>query len=607
LRKQVRTFFVCIVLSCASAGVAIGQTKPAPTPSPKPQAPRQAAFDLADYGVTFQPDARLIVVMAALDAAGFDPVPAGREASVFRARVRKDQADLDPALRQKLRGFFERNKLPAPATAADQAARYVSLAFVLGPPPELAAPERSEDLPAGVLEVLDFTPMLREFYRRSVMDERLVTYMRAYQTEGDRLRPSTSDLVRSVVSYLHTRPMTVSGERVLIKPNSTKKNAPRAYTIREHDRHFYIVPDLLAAPGTINLRVIADDYYAIVPEGTDPTSSELRRAYLQYVIDPLMLRFNKEIAERREPLRQLLKQREKSEESVTPDVFIAVSRSLVAAADARYNELLRLQRLNLATRERFNQAKTDTERSAISAEIQTTNASIKDETVAQLADEYEHGAVLDFFFAEQLQGIEVSGFDIANFFPDMIASFDPVREAKRPEEYGAARARVVAARQERLAKRSQVDTSTYTPAEAARASALIKKLSDIEQILIQKDYNAAEARLLDLSKEYPGDPRVFFAMAQTKSVAAADATDENVQAERLKAALTNYRLAVESASPETDRALVSRAHEAMGRIHAFFDQKQEAANEFEAAIKIGDVAGGAYKAAVEGKKKLEQP
>ena len=64
---------------------------------------------------------------------------------------------------------------------------------------------------------------------------------------------------------------------------------------------------------------------------------------------------------------------------------------------------------------------------------------------------------------------------------------------------------------------------------------------------------------------------------------------------------------MEAASPETDRALVSRAHEAMGRIHAFFDQKTEAANEFEAAIKMGDVLGGAYKAAVEGKKKLEQP
>ena len=148
---------------------------------------------------------------------------------------------------------------------------------------------------------------------KSGIDERLASYLRAYQAEGDRLRPPTADMVRSLLSYLHTRPITVTGERVLVRaPTASKKksNAPRAYALREHERHFYIVPDLLAAPGTINLRVIADDYYAIVPEGTDPTSSELRRAYLQYVIDPLMLRFNKEIAARREPLRQLLKERE---------------------------------------------------------------------------------------------------------------------------------------------------------------------------------------------------------------------------------------------------------------------------------------------------------
>ena len=90
-------------------------------------------------------------------------------------------------------------------------------------------------------------------------------------------------------------------------------------------------------------------------------------------------------------------------------------------------------------------------------------------------------------------------------------------------------------------------------------------------------------------------------------MAAADATDEDVQARRLQGALTNYRLAIEATSPETDRALVSRAHEAMGRIHAFLDHKAEAASEFEAAIKIGDVRGGAYKEALDGKKKLEQP
>jgi len=609
--KHIRSFSLigAVIVLFSGVWVANSQTRPVPSPTPAPaprQEQREPSFNLSDYGVSFQPDPRLIVVMAALDAAGFDPTP-GRQPSAFRTRVKKDQADIDPSLRERLRGFFERNKLPAPATPAEQAARYVSLAFVLGQPPALDAPDRSEDLPAGVLEVLDFAPLVREFYRRSNMDERLVLYVRAAQAEGDRLRQPTSDLVRSVLSYLHTRPITITAERVAVKSPDNKKNNVKAYSVREHERHFYIVPDLLAAPGTTNLRVIADDYYAIVPEGTNPTSSELRRAYLQYVVDPLMIRFNREIAARRDPLRQLLKEREASTEgSVTPDVFIAVSRSLVAGADARYSEILKLQRLINSSRERLSKAKTDAERAAIGKEATAASDSIKDETIAQLADDYEHGAVLAFYFAEQLKGIEVSGFDVANFFPDMIASFDPARESKRPAEYAEPRARVAAARKERLAKRTEA-AATYSPEEASRASALVKALSDIEQVLLQKDYKGAEARLRDLLKEYPGEPRIFFALAQTSSVAAGDATDEDVQAQRLKAALTNYRLAVQAAAPETDMALVSRAHEAMGRIYAFLDQKTEAANEFEAAIKMGEVAGGAYKAAVEGKKKLEQP
>ncbi len=115
--------------------------------------------------------------------------------------------------------------------------------------------------------------------------------------------------------------------------------------MREHVRRFFIVPDLLAAPGAINFRVIGDEYYAIVPEGTDPVSSELRRAYLQYVIDPLMLRFNQAIAGRRDQIKQIISEREKAGATVTPDVFIVVSRSLVAAADARFEESKRLEAL----------------------------------------------------------------------------------------------------------------------------------------------------------------------------------------------------------------------------------------------------------------------
>jgi len=45
----------------------------------------------------------------------------------------------------------------------------------------------------------------------------------------------------------------------------------------------------------------------------------------------------------------------------------------------------------------------------------------------------------------------------------------------------------------------------------------------------------------------------------------------------------------------------------MGRILAYLDKKDEALKEFDEAIKIGPVTGGAYDDAIAGKKKLNQP
>ena len=594
---------------CASGGA---QQKPVTTSSPAPSqhvpVPQRqpASFDLTTYGVSINIEPRLIIMMAALEAAGLDATPAGSEPSVFRAQVRRDLANLDPDLRTRLRRFYERNKLPAPATPADQAARYVSLALALGPPPLLEAPERSEQLPGSLLEVLDFAPLVREFYQRSGLEEKMIAYTRAYQGEGDRLRQPTAAMIQEVLSYLHTRPITVATERVPVTaPSAKKKNDQRAFTTRQHERHFFIVPDLLAVPGTVNFRVIADDYYTVVPEGTDPTSSELRRAYLQYVIDPLVLRFNRQIADRREQIRQVLAEREKAGATVSPDAFLSVSRSLVAGADARFDESRKIDRVTLDARARLASAKSDDARQAIVKETQAAITAIQDETVARLADDYERGAVLAFFFAEQFKEIESSGFDISNFLVDMIALFDPAREANRLNEVAAARNRALAARQARLSARAAVNEPPfYTEAEEARAAVLVKQLGEIEKILQTKDYPTAEGRLKALLKDYSREPRIFFALAQTSSVAAADATDEEVQAQRLKSALTNYRLAVEAASPETDRALISRAHVAMGRIYGFLENNAEAVKEFDEAIKIGEIAGGAYREALEGKSKL---
>ena len=610
MRKQ---FSVVLLLSgLLSTGPAPAQTAGQQTPRPAGQTPpaRQAqaerpaaSADLAEYGVRIEPEPRLTVMMAALEAAGLELTPAGAQVSPLRARVRADLAGLDADLRARMQTFFKRNRLAEPATPAEQAARYVSLAYVLGPPPAFDAPARTDDLPSGVLEVLDFAPLLREFYRSSGIDGRLPEYVAASREAGGRLRPGAAEMARSVLAYLHTRPVLSIFERVPGRPSNDKSKRP-VTTTREKERRFYLVPELLAAPGAINFRVIGDDYFAVVPPGTDPASSELRRAYLQFVFDPLVLRFNREVAARRAEIRTLLdEERARTKSDVTPDVFLAVARSLVAAADARMTEAARVGALTGQTRARLAAAKSDAERAALTKQLQEERAAAEDATAAQLADAYERGAVLAFFFAEQLRGLESSGFDVAAFLPDMLSSFQLPRERGRPAEYAAARQRHLE-RRKALAARA-AETGAADPAsEDPRRAALIKSLEEVNELLRQKNHAEAERRLRALSSEFPGEPRIFFALAQAASLSAEQAFDADLQAQRLRLALGHYRMAVERASADTDRALLCRSHAAMGRILAFLERNDEAAGSFDAALQSCEAGTPAYRDALAGKRAL---
>lgn len=614
-----RNFFIVIslILLCSTPAFAQGTPSPQTTPRTTQTAPpNQSSFDMSDYGVRIQPDVRLIVVMAALDAAGFDPSPEGEKPGAFRAQLRRDQIDLDADLRARLRRFYEGHRLhqenSTEPSAAEQASRYVSLAYALGPSPTFEAPARTDDLPGGLLEVLDFAPLVREFYRKSGLEERIPGYMHSYVAAGDELRQGTASMVRNVLSYLHTRPQTVVIERVPVdKPGTEKKkNAPQAYTTRERERRFFIVPDLLAVPGSINFRVIGDDYYAVVPYGTNPASSELRRAYLQYVVDPFVLRYNREISERRPALRTLIDDVAKaSGKTLSPDVYLAVSRSLVAAADIRLDELAKLDALARRTQAQLAQTSDAAKGATIVKDSQGQQAAINDEAIAQLADAYERGSVLAFYFTEQLRGTETSGFDISSSFSDMIASFDPARENRRIAENAAARTRGQAAQKARRDARDvRREASSLDEEDTSPRAVLLKRLIEVDAILRLRNYAEAESRLKALLQEFPGEPRIFFALGETSSLSAREATDEEVRDKRLNDALSNYRFAVNSATTETDPGLLSRAHQAMGSILAFQERDAEALKEFDAAIKIGpEVPNNAYEKAVEGKKRLQQP
>jgi tetratricopeptide (TPR) repeat protein len=367
---------------------------------------------------------------------------------------------------------------------------------------------------------------------------------------------------------------------------------------------------LLAVPGSINFRVIGDDYFAVVPFRANPASSELRRAYLQYVLDAFVLRYNREVSTRRDALKKLIDDVAKTTgNTLSPDIFLTVSRSLVAAAETRLGELAQLDTLSRRAQSQLTQTTDASRRAAIVRQSQEERARISDEAIAQLSEAYERGDVLAFYFNEQLRGTESSGFDISGSFSDMIASFDPAREARRLTENAEARTRGLASQKARreAAQKAAQDNATDADDASPRA-VLLKRLIEVDDLLRSRNYAEAESRLRALVSEFPGEPRIFFALGETASLSAREATDEVVRDERLDKALANYRLAVNSATVETEPGLLSRAHYAIASILAFLERNDEAMKEFDAAIKIGrNVPGNAYDQAVEGKKRLMQP
>src|SRR5215210_7121054 len=165
------------------------QPKLTPTPPPSPQQQQQRQqqqpFDLSGYGVRIEPDRRLIVVTAALEAAGLE-TPLSKDGEVFRARLKNDLQPLNDDTRQKLQTFITQYKRRhQKETPAEIAAPFVSLAYALTPVPELQDPLRSVDLPADLLEVFDFAPLVREFYRRSTINANLEDYVKEYQKAGN--------------------------------------------------------------------------------------------------------------------------------------------------------------------------------------------------------------------------------------------------------------------------------------------------------------------------------------------------------------------------------------------------------------------------------------
>lgn len=572
-----------------------------------------AGFDLSNFGVRVEPDKRVMIVLATLEAARTTseagdtaPIintPLSAEGTKFRELLRSDLAELNPDLRSRISAFvLQYKKRNSQKSDAELVAPFISMAYALGPLPELADPVVTSDLPGSLLDVLDFAPLVRDFYRRSNMAGNIAEYTKTYQKAADgQLRTSAREMVSDLLGYLHTRPQVYFEERTRVETqrSGSKKTTLRKTETRSRERRFYIVPEMLAPVGTVTFVNVKDDYYVVVPADADLTFSEVRRGFLQFVIDPIVLANAKEINTIRDSVKALLDERRKVDPNVSPDVYLTISRSLVAAIDAKQGEDLRVKIATEQSRAKLARLKTEQEKRAVVAELEKFKKAQADETILQLSEDYDKGALLVFYFAEQLDGVEDSGFDIASSMREMLLSFDPAKEAGRYAIYADARSRALAAREERRKNPNAV---------VVAENPVTKRLLEIQKTIESKNYSQAAADLKTLLDANPDEPRIYYNVGRVASLSAQSITDSSA-GEQQKQLLLNAKVAYENVlrlaqNQRVDPALVSLSYVALAKIYEFYDNKSYALAIYDAAIKVGDVRGGGYQEALAAKARL---
>ncbi|MBX3243839.1 MAG: hypothetical protein KF685_05230 [Acidobacteria bacterium] len=593
-----KSLLTLTVIFLAFSATALGQETP-------------AGFDLANYGVRIQPDKRVMVVLATIEAArtvdaNGNPVkvintPLSSAGDKFRDQLNSDLAALDEKLRQRITSFLVRHKQTRPkATDAEIVAPFISMAYTLSDVPDLADPVVMTDLPGKLLDVLDFAPLVRDFYRLSSFSGNLNEYVKNYNEAAEsRLKPSAGEMVRDVLTYLKTRPQIYFNER--IKTETQRSGSSRTTLtnteVRTRERRFVIVPEMLAPTGVVNFVNVKDEYFVVVPPDVNISFSDVRRSYLQYVIDPIVLSFSREVTAISPSVKVMLDQRRKIDPSTSPDVYLAVSRSLVAAIDAKQVENERVQIATEQSRRKIDQMKTDAERKVVSGELETLKKEFSDETALRLSEDYEKGAVLVFYFAEQLRGIEESGVDITASMREMLLSFEPAKERNRLEQYAEARNRAIATREKRRAEGSYGPIIIENP--------VTNKLIEVQEIIAAKDYKLAEAELKKLLEANPGEPRIHFNIGRVSGLSAQSIEDEDEQQAKLLESKVAYENVLRIAeTQQVDRALLSLTFLALGRLYEFAGDSSYAVAVYDRAIRLGPIAGGGYNEALSAKQRI---
>ena len=222
--------------------------------------------------VSLDANEQLFSVLAALNVAGYDTGLGIDTGERTREQVRALLAQRKYPVLADLKRFYAAHQI-ANDSAADLG-QYVSLALLLGPPPEFKPTVAAQDLPPDAKAVAGLIPLLKTFYQQADLVEVWVRIQPRYQAQIERY----SDAVRRAVTL---------SDVYLRFPSGTYLG-----------RNYNIDLSLLAAPNQVQARIYGSNYYLVVTPSKELKVAEIRHQYLHFLLDALALKYAAEIQQK---------------------------------------------------------------------------------------------------------------------------------------------------------------------------------------------------------------------------------------------------------------------------------------------------------------------
>lgn len=475
-------------------------------------------------GITVEPSQQLFATMCALDAAGFAADEATLAEMPSRLALREDLLKLQGPATEALRAFYKDHQLADPG---ETLSRYITFALVTGPPPHFDFQRDRDTLPPGVLAIEGFQPILAEFYQEARLDLRWAKVEPEYNRAALRHQPTVRRIVIATNAYF----------REVLKPI--------------YGRTFTVFVEPLVGNRT-NFRNNGDHYAIVLGTTSQIPVDEIQHAYLHFMLDPLPLRYRKDVDSKKE-LMNIAARAPRLPITYHDDFPSFLDECLIKAVE------LRLRHLSPSALE------------------------------AAMKDVDESGYILVRPFVRGLQKFEKSEPAISYYFPDLLAGIDVEAEQGRFKDFHFASIEPPAPPKHK---------EESAPAEPSN---LESEIAQGNRDLAIQDAAAARAVFERVLAKSSGEPRALYGLA-IASVLSGDAD----RATELFSKLVSNSVAAgtEPAAPPADPGIISWSHVYLGRIHDLEEERQNALGEYHAALAV---AGAPEAARVAAQRGIETP